>query len=403
MQQPGRAIGKAEASLHRADGLIEAQIPPLHGRQPGIDTIDIARVELAAGHQLGNRIKRFVGGGTAREKLLDELGRVQRIIRAQPLERRRARSRPMARGHERQPSALSEEGFLAAFDARLRQAYGKYGVLCGDARLSRLHGRADLPPRPARQVGGDAERGQSLPCVQFQEARARRCRPEQPRRRRRVPPGCVMLWIEHAADPRCHLETHDERLQHGIERAVLLLGQRQNGRYRDGAYMRDRGRPGIVVVQHVGAGAADERGNRRRITVRRSQRADIPVPKYFAQRVNAVTEASRRPAMAQPSRSTTAHLARAKVPRPIGCARRAIQSASASPIRRSCPGAVSCMSKMFAYSGCRLILRARSRYFSVSLAMNWASCCGELPNGTMYSRFQLSSSAGACSDSTEAR
>ena len=44
------------------------------------------------------------------------------------------------------------------------------------------------------------------------------------------------------------------------------------------------------------------------------------------------------------------------------------------------------MSKMFAYSGCRLILRARSRYFSVSLAMNWASCCGEPPNGTMYSQ-----------------
>ena len=126
--------------------------------------------------------------------------------------------------------------------------------------------------------------------------------------------------------------------QHGIERAVLLLGQRQNGRYRDGAYMRDRGRPGIVVVQHVGAGAADERGNRRRITVRRSQRADIPVPKYFAQRVNAVTEASWRPAMAQPSRSTTAHLGPGQSTQADRMRLAGIQSASASPIRRSCPG-----------------------------------------------------------------
>ena len=173
----------------------------------------------------------------------------------------------------------------------------------------------------------------------FREARARRCRPEQPRRRRRVPPGCVMLWIEHAADPRCHLETHDERLQHGIERAVLLLSQRQNGRYRDGAYMRDRGRPGIVVVQHVGAGAADERGNRRRITVRRSRRADIPRSQIFC----AARQRGDRGHPGAPRWRSPADRPRPTWPGPkylgrSGCARRAIQSASASPIRRSCPG-----------------------------------------------------------------
>ena len=263
--------------------------------------------ESLAPPQIEQRVERRVRAGARRIQLHGDAGVDDLPARAEiggdVVERRVARcpSRPEIPAARRSPRARGH--------AAPREQRREHAVARGQARVQRLHHRAEVLFQAGRFRRRDRQRVARSRSASSPSSRARRGRgADRAERRRAVPAALVVSRVHRAAEPRFDLEADDVGVEQrrrpsapATSAAASAAGDERRAR------MRERHEAHVVVVERVRGGAVGERG-----VGRRTRAAAVPKTQRSARRLRPPTDrwtmraaGSTAPASVTPTVSST--------------------------------------------------------------------------------------------------